>query len=668
MGNFEHSIIKKRDVPHPTRIGVNIEDWKNEYISRRSDDRDDDVFKAGIWVYNRIYATRKKIDEIVSYFTPRTPILRLAVAEINRRTRDINTKHNETIKNIAEKGMALNPSVAANFKIINNGRNEFPSDNMISLMGDALEHLFRMFRTTPQDIYFMCHHDTLQAIRALVDNMLIISQLEDIWQSCIWLSYNIDEADSVTFLRASHEGIARSVASSQDRFQNNHIAVSAACIKAWKHGQKLEPCIRWVESALVGDGRLSFALSDWSDKDLPPEPYLNRRSALVGIPPRLLETPLSKFEGLTVNELFDGMEALQSLCTLFFTQQCVELDDELGSRWMDSPAVMKSDCVRLVAEACNIENLKATKIIDVLTLVNGNTRDGAWEKPLIPAGNETVYFCFPVLLTSNPVRLVDHWLIEGGISTQEKGSELERAARNELASALVKNKTITDATVYDSGLRLEGNNKPEIDALVRIGKTVIVCEIKSPIFPVTHLEIYKHIRTVFSEGVKQAGEELEMALRHRNRIAECTRYTGNPEDLAFLNAVLVRGRIGSGLTVEHVPILDVELLAQYLTGGVLEFIHDTRAPFESGLEHIVLYDNQLSAEANIEPYLRAPPTEFLRHQHTTNAQVETIDPYDGRKIIADNYIINEISTIEEMHSAIAIVRKRWIECSNSARE
>jgi len=666
VGRFEHS-IRNQQVPHPTRRDVNMLDWTREYRTRGDGQRDDNLFVAGVWVHKRLIVARKYAEEAAYRLKPGTPILRLIVAEINRRMRHITDKHKSHMKRLADLGMIVNPGVIARFRLGDTGESEFSCDNIIALLGDILGKMHREYGATPIAPYFFYGEETIQDIRQLVDATLQIIQLENVWQGCVWLNYEVEEVGDTTHIRYGRDNISRSVASSEDRFNNNSLAVSAACAEGWKHGATLPPPpIRWVQFVKVEEAGLSYHLSDWREEEMPPSPYKQRRSALAGVPDEILEHALPEFGGITSNMLFDAMEALQSLAEVFFVRNA-QLCDELSASWMDSPIISIRDCVHLVSEACAIDDEKAKRIVGILTLETETARDGAWGMPLIPADNGHVYFAFPVLLTNNPIRLLDHWLIRGGMDKNAKGEILEKIARSELLAALAQNRTLTDAAVYEEGLRLEGNNKPEIDALIRIGKRVLVCEIKSLIFPVTPIELYKHARIIFEDGVKQAHNELKMALRHRPKIAECTRYTGNPDDLVLSNIVLVRGRIGSGLTIDNVPILDVELLAQYLSGGILKFIYDSRNFFGDAADSIILYDDPRSAEANLEGYIKAPPTEELRHIHTKNDKVETPDVFNGGRIISDNLVVEPFSSFDEMRKAVAVIRSRWIECCGFAR-
>lgn len=472
--------------------------------------------------------------------------------------RFIEEKNNARIQELSRQGTIVNPGVISRLKISDNLVSEFSSGNIIALLGDSLRFLCGDHRSTPINIDFIYGQETINIIRQIIGATLYVTQIENIWEKCVWLNCEVAEEGAVTHLRCGDESIDLTVVSSEDRFYNNSSTIRAACCDAWKFGGIAPPKpIRWVCSATVGENEVLYVLSDWRKEDLPPEPYINRRSILAGIPEELLNIPLPKFNEITPSTMFDALEALQSLGELFFRRN-VNLADELSPVWMDSPVISVKDCVRLVSEACRLEEKTAALIIDIFTL-GGSGRDGAWEKPLIPAGNGCVYISFPVLLTTNLVRLLDHWLIVGGMNRKDKGSALEQTARKELIAALAQNKTITDGFVYENDLRLEGNSGPQIDALIRIGKRVLVCEIKSLIHPVTPRELSKHARTVFEDGVKQAHNELGMATRHRAQIAKCTQFEGNPANLVFCHAVLIRGGIGSGLTVKGVPILDVPL-------------------------------------------------------------------------------------------------------------
>lgn len=331
-----------------------------------------------------------------------------------------------------------------------------------------------------------------------------------------------------------------------------------------------------------------------------------------------------KYDRITVEELLSGFEALGSLAQAFFERRIEFIASSSSLLAVDAPCVSKQSCIDFVANACAFERSKAARILDVLTL-GGEARDGAWSRPLVPADGNHLYIVHSVLLTSSSRRLIDHWLITGGYSTDKKGKALEQIARDQLADTLDTNSMHLDAYVHRASCRYEGRKGSEIDALVRVGRSVLVCEIKCIAQPVTAMELANFLEKNVLKGVKQVANALAMAERQRRAVKRDTKYRGQSNDLVFTPLLLVSTGVASGWTIGGVSVLDICLLEKYLESGTLGFIFKDPGAIDAPRKTIILYHDQREAEANLQVYVSLPPTERLRQLRTRKVRAHSPD-------------------------------------------
>ena len=82
MGGFRESIVKN-EVPHATHRDLKWEQWHQQYLARRTDLIDDEIYKAGGWIHVRLRALRGEIDRLAKTLDPQFPTLRALVAVAN---------------------------------------------------------------------------------------------------------------------------------------------------------------------------------------------------------------------------------------------------------------------------------------------------------------------------------------------------------------------------------------------------------------------------------------------------------------------------------------------------------------------------------------------------------------------------------------------------------
>jgi hypothetical protein len=137
-----------------------------------------------------------------------------------------------------------------------------------------------------------------------------------------------------------------------------------------------------------------------------------------------------------------------------------------------------------LADGLNQSRTLVEQILDFLTIdatdMSRLFNRGFWSAPLVANDNgKVLYLLSAVLLTASPLRSVESWLERGGATTgpEAEGRQFEQFVRAELNAAIQANGMLSDTECPLDGLPNAAAGE-EIDALIRIGQTILTIEAK----------------------------------------------------------------------------------------------------------------------------------------------------------------------------------------------
>ena len=273
--------------------------------------------------------------------------------------------------------------------------------------------------------------------------------------------------------------------------------------------------------------------------------------------------------------------------------------------------VSKKNCVRVLKEGLGIEESVAISVLSQLMLSPDDTgkcfRDGVWFHPLVELDEEHVMIVMPSVDVGAKIRFVERTLAEllGADLTKVKslGGTFEKNTRERLQAALGGNKIVSDFACLPHALNKASDGGEEIDLLFRIGKRVIVGELKCLVAPNESIERYSHLSKL-EEAAGQARRKAKWLSKNLHLIEENLGIDGAEVDLTPM--VVLNQRVGSGLVIDGVVITDVFLLELFAGDGS----YSAGAAMAKGRKAVTfetLYTTQQEAEDAVPGVFSSPP-------------------------------------------------------------
>ena len=273
--------------------------------------------------------------------------------------------------------------------------------------------------------------------------------------------------------------------------------------------------------------------------------------------------------------------------------------------------VAKKDCERIFREGLGVEEGVATAILSQLSLSPEDTgrcfREGVWFHPLIELDGEHIMIVMASVEVGAKIRFVERTLTEllGPDLTKVKslGGVFEKNTREQVHAALNKNKIINDFACVPHAFDKASDGGEEIDLLFRIGKRVVVGEVKCLIAPNESMDRFNHLSKL-EEAAAQAKRKADWLLANPQLVESALGIDGAEADVVPL--VVLNQRVGSGLVIDGVVITDIFLLELFAGDGS----YSAGAAITNGKKAVTFetfYTTQEEAEAALPNVFSTPP-------------------------------------------------------------
>ncbi|MER9573445.1 hypothetical protein NKI77_30360 [Mesorhizobium opportunistum] len=278
-------------------------------------------------------------------------------------------------------------------------------------------------------------------------------------------------------------------------------------------------------------------------------------------------------------------------------------------------AFAAADLKSFISRALEIDEALASACLTQLTSdafgpLNPLFRDGLWHRPLISNQDGTeLYMLLGSLLWGAPVRRVERWLKgaeqDADLSETPTGKAHEISVRERIQSALRSNPLLSEVS---SDVTLVSVKEGEdIDALVRIGKTILVMEVKCFLAPAEPVERHNYVHKLES-ACEQARRKAQWLSEDHSRIPAMLRRTAL-EAPRFVPLVVVNQSSGSSCRFGSTVVIDEHFLVLYLSGGsyVSAAALDFKNPGRTGFATRVLYQTAKEGENAIPDLFESHP-------------------------------------------------------------
>jgi hypothetical protein len=300
------------------------------------------------------------------------------------------------------------------------------------------------------------------------------------------------------------------------------------------------------------------------------------------------------------------------------------LGEEAGNPWFEDDQgvgkfafpIANDQLQELVANSLGIPRARAAAITDFLTLDLADNKwlfgRGLWATPLLPdESRDRLYLIAAPLLVGSPLRRVEAWLEKGGLTDRAgikgRGKPFEAHVRWTATEALAGNTLLNDHQVMPHALKRSGNSE-EIDLLVRIGKTLLVGEVKCFVFPSEPLERFNYLKNI-EAAAAQAKAKAAWVDQNRDAVAALVGIAdpATAKSLNLIPLVITNHGLGLGLVIDGVTITDLHYLKLLMANG--DYQGDTK--FEKGVgmlyQTVTLYQGQAEFELCVTNLFSDPP-------------------------------------------------------------
>jgi hypothetical protein len=609
--NFVESIRKsaensnnKNRILLPNQPKFNPASWSEFFKSNNSRTKADrNLYKAGLWFHEHAKPIREKTDQVFKKMfslKSKENLLRFQIGMVNYQISEI--ENNRINKD-------LNRLLISEFSDTTN-----LIEGFITAARYPISRVLRELDKNPSQSLNSEHnpHDLLNLLRVTIDLGISYDHLENFWNECLWVEFYIDNLNKYDFLVSSNleeyelyeinllRWITISQVSLIEEWRSlpneiKHEVLSLPRLSVTLENNNHEISLG-VQAPLISLQKTFPCLSDISlcvfmKQDCYPQSIFNE--------------PFPNFGEITLSQILSVWRFIATMASNvraeFPEVENIPIENNL---LCFSPVFSRTKLINLITRVIPSVNIEqASKVIELMTF--RNHRDDLWYRPLITTGEDQLTAIFMALDSPNLSRIVSEWMREGGLEISDKGHEFERIIYDKLCEA---NK-LSNTQIFPSLDFKVSDKKEEIDLIIKLGRTIIVCELKCTLFPSTPYQLYRfyeELEFVAADQVKRkstfVAQNLEDFLDLINSDDSAS------EEIHVFPIIISNLPLATGHIFQGIPVVDVRILQDYLDGGKFTLVSESNngMAFEP-LEQIQVYSSEKEAEENVEKCLKAPP-------------------------------------------------------------
>ncbi len=617
--------VRKGALPHPTSVSFDRQRWINaiDELSQKTP-RDYALATSALHYGVEIASLRHSHGAKLTHGLSRNGGLRLLAAAANQQFLTLSGKIKAATK--GRKGQEpVHFEQLDQAPIVNTAGQAMKADDHATTLVDTLPHwLHHIMGTVVEDGYTTPTEPDQFAGRALMIASIERS-LRDLWQQDLWNGDFLRKQNGVTIHGPADRATAERWFAWEQRqqsllHQEMYLDLGAHVMT----GGKLPPAPKVLDRTVTGTFRAGkgprrFKVRPVSGRKPADRVRVSEHDALERL-----------YTGLFLDEPLPKLAEARITCRLLNKAWWLIADlvrclaHEAGRPWFEddkgvgtfSFGVGKDELQRVLLDGLAIAAEQAQAIIAFLTIDPTDTKRlfgrGFWATPLLANGaGDRLYLIAAPLLIGSPLRRIEAWLERGGLTDQAgitgRGNPFESFVRVEISEALADNGLLADHRVAPHALKRKGDSE-EIDLLVRIGKVLLVGEVKCFVFPSDPIDRYNYLKHV-EHAIRQARTKAAWADKNRDQAGALVGVTDSASAaaLTILPLVVTNHGIGLGLSVDGVTVTDLHYLRLLMSSG--QYQGDTR--FERGrgmvYQTVTLYADQTDFEARAAALFADPP-------------------------------------------------------------
>lgn len=556
---------------HPTSGSFDPKSWKKALQKDDLDESSKRLLVTGQWIGRRLSALRGAFPKLFDGFDPEDAI-ECAVGYANATYLNNHVKFSRAKRDEGRKAK-VGTTLLGHTVIKNNGTGQVISeDHLVTTIVDSLSHAL-YYALNANSSSARTSKQSEEAAKAFrFSNIEFVYRAT--WLQSIWEGYFIEAVDADVFLRPCTNQYGewwpvwdvrrQNLIAEQLTLMSNRVFGPLQEEKVPEEMHKLVPRKR-VTKANWRDGNWHFrsARVRRSDQD-----YRAVVAAAIGIRESSLwpytseVVPQYREVGLTLGDVLTGWHVLETCAVAMAGSISKKNSSQIADIREFSLRLSKDTVVGLVQDCAGFDHEKAKAFIDFLSVdltdTNHLFNKGVWSNPLVPGAEAgLVRIVLPVLTIGNIVRSFENWIEQCNFSRagELKGAYFEGEVVDHLKATASSSELPVKVEVFGPNIDFMGE---EIDALLVVGKTVMVLECKNFLTPGDSLERHNVLKRII-KGASQAQRKADVV---GSKLGQLSDHLGKVIDQSYTirPVVVVASPYGVGLNIGIVPVVDLDYL------------------------------------------------------------------------------------------------------------
>jgi hypothetical protein len=442
-------------------------------------------------------------------------------------------------------------------------------DQLLTALGEALSRALVYFFGRRADIggERATSHEEAGEILNLMSR---IYALEFFMERALWCGWRAEGSDPLALLPPG-DALTENEAIAQNQNDVFLAEITLGAMDAWAKGGFRGWSPGHIRLSTRAGTRAIFEFFPQPPETMPETIPLYLSSIPDWLEPLLGETTV-ELAGASIGAVVSGWILLRDAFAQVLKHEFEKASDEREP----VIGILRTDALALLVSR-GMKKRQADAVLEFLCF-DGGLGDALWRSPLVPI--EGVLYAFePALLIPNLGRNVDLWLDCVSRRTAKgrkeglagvRGGAFEQHVRTTIARLMAGN-SCAEGAVLAKDILMGGH---QIDLLWRVGSIVYVGECKFSKYAANPADFGR----CFIELEKGAGQALlrcEALERLKPQVARQTCYGGRAEALELRPLLIVGQFLGSGLTIEGVPCVDVAEVEVFFSDDFMEVVDPT---------------------------------------------------------------------------------------------
>lgn len=609
--------VRGNQIKHPTQQGFILQAWQRAFEAlRNTSDADRKLYDAGLWTYKKLNSIRTKLNSVRLEGIARDTLLKIFAGSINRKFCALMSAHFAP----SDDNSFINEEMIQAKLILGDVQLPNPEDVDEAIIDGARYPLIDILSHPEQapNRNILSDEEILYRTEVIMGLGRYYDFVEDLWAECLWHGWHLDPTEqryAFDYLAPPKDGTAiiRAVTEYRRRaFEGEDILVLTSYWRNLPNEEKQRILKRIPQVVIkgVGQGRKyevrARGLGE-RERRAPPLLWTYRFKAQHDYRKTLLDEPLPKLKGLTLNKLLDAWEVFSSLAEVLLAETPVVANvSSAGQIFAYSPVLRTTQVQSLLSKWLNTTHDESRRIIKFFTYKPQPSCE-LWVKPLIKLDDDQIIPLLSPLLSGNILRTMERWMKEAGLDLGSRGRLFEGHARHSLKEALDSSKILTNTGVLMRPFRFRSSEgEEEIDIVLWFKNVVLVGEAKCTILPTEPLEFYRYYDDLKTKSDQIRGKLNAVLSNTQGALAQLGLSGSIKEsEVKFVPFVLTNQPLGVGRSIQGIPVVDLPTLWIYLGEGVYHrMVTLDNSGRMSAKKTIPLYRSEDEAVQGIEEYLQ----------------------------------------------------------------